>query len=145
MVGRFFLLLILKGTEIMANNITKPELSLIKSEERTPDGNLLPETRERVCITIQNYLRQSGYLNVSEISAGIGLSRQTTKKLVDEIISKWRSELENQTIIQIKWHQEVIKDIDENPNTFSKEKIALVKLKSSFLSKVNSLVKVLIK
>lgn len=134
-----------KGIEIMANNMTKPALSLIKSEERTSDGNLLPETRERVCISIQNYLRQAGYLNVSEISAGIGLSRQTTKKLIDEIISKWRSELENQIIIQIKWHQGVLKDMNENPESFSNEKIALMKLKSSFLNKVNSLIKVLIK
>lgn len=128
----------------MANNITKQELSLVKTEERTPDGNLLPETRERVYRSIQKYLCQAGYLNVTEISARLGLSRQTTKKFVDEILSKWRAEQENQTIIQLKWNQEIIKDIDKNPETFSKEKIARIKLKSSLLSRVNTLMKTLL-
>ncbi len=128
----------------MANNITKQELSLVKTEERTSDGNLLPETQERVYHSIQKYLRQAGYLNVTEISTQLGLSRQTTKKFVDEILSKWRADQENQIIIQLKWNQEIIKDIDKNPETFSKEKIALIKLKSSLLSRVNTLMKTLI-
>jgi len=129
----------------MAKNIQKPKLSLIKSEERTPDGNLLPEVRERVIQSIQTYLSKVGYLNISEMAQQLGLSRATTKKLTDEIIAKWRTEIENQIIVQTKWHLEMVKDMGENPETFSEDKRALVRLKSAFLSKINTLMKVLIK
>ncbi|MFH0952645.1 MAG: hypothetical protein V1838_05740 [Patescibacteria group bacterium] len=128
----------------MAKNIPKSQLSLIKSEERTPDGNLLPEVRERILREIKIHLQQTGYLNVSEISSKIGLSRHTTRKLVEEIAQAWRDELQNQFMVQVKWYQGVFKDIRERPETFSKEKFQLIQLQSSLLSKVNSLMKVLI-
>lgn len=129
----------------MAKNKEKPQLSLIKAEERTADGNLLPDVRVQVVKSIQTYLRQVGYLNISEISQQLGLSRQTTKTLTDEILSRWRMEMDNQIIVQIKWHLEMIRDMSENPESFSKEKITLIKLKSTLLSKVNTYLKVLIK
>lgn len=135
----------MKGTEIMAKEIQKPKLSLIKPEERAPDGNLLPGVRERVIQSMQTYLRQVGYLNVSEMAQQLGLSRQSTKKLTDEIIAQWRTEIENQVIVQVKWHLEMIKDMSENPETFSENKRALVRLKSAFLNKINTLMKILIK
>jgi len=140
-----FLSITTKGTEIMPNDKEKPQLSLIKPEERTPDGNLLPDVRERVITSIQTYLRKCGYLNISEIAQKLGLSRQTTKKLTDEILAIWRMEIENQIIVQLKRHREIVRDIDEDPDSFSKEKITLIKLKSTHLNKINTLLKTLIK
>lgn len=129
----------------MPNDKEKPQLSLIKSEERTADGNLLPDARERVIKSIQTYLRKVGYLNISEIAQQLGLSRHTTKKLTDEIVAKWRMEIENQIVVQVKWNREMIRDIDEDSDSFSKKKIALIKLKLALLSKINTLMKILIK
>ncbi len=129
----------------MPNSKEKPQLSLITSQERTADGNLLPDVRERVVKSVQTYLRQVGYLNISEISQQLGISRQTTKILTDEILTKWRMEMENQVIVQIQWHLEMIKDMDEKPGSFSQDKRALVRLKSAFLTKTNLLLRVLIK
>lgn len=128
----------------MVNYMENLELSLIKSEERTSDGNLRPEVRERVLRGIKTHLQQTGFLNVSEIASKLGLSRLTTRQLIDEIMRVWNDELRNQFMSQIKWHQGVIKDLEEHPESFSKDKIQLVKLQSSFLSKVNSLRKILI-
>ena len=129
----------------MPKNTEKPQLSLITSEERTADGNLLPDVRERVVKSVQAYLRQVGYLNISEISQQLGLSRQTTKRLTDEILTKWRMEMENQFLVQIQWYLAMIKDMDENPGTFTQDKRALARLKSAFLTKTNVLLKIFIK
>ncbi len=125
----------------MPNNIGKSKLSLIKPEERMPDGNLLPDVREQVIASIQAYLRKVGYLNISEIAQQLGLSRVTTKKLTDEIIAKWRTEMDNQIIVQM----EMIRDMGEDPDSFSEDKRALMRLKSAFLSKIDTLMKILIK
>lgn len=119
----------------------KRNLSLIKigQNDRTADGNLLPEIRERLMNSIKNYLRRSGYLNVSEIAMATGLSRQTISKLVDGIVREWQADAEEQIVVQEKWHESVLKDIDQNPETFTKEKIVIIKLKSAFLTKINSL------
>ena len=115
------------------------QLSLIKPDGRTPDGNLLPEVRDRVLREVRGYLKQTGYLNVSEIAMKLGLSRLTTKKLIDEILRAWNDEIRNEFITQIQWYQTVLKDIQEHPETYSKERIQLIKLQSSLLSKVNAL------
>ena len=120
------------------------QLSLVTSAERTPDGNLLPGARSRVLQELKTFLQHTGYLNVSEISSALGLSRQTTRRLVEEIARAWQDELRFQFMAQTKWYQEVFRDIQEHPETFSKEKIALIQLQSSLLSKVKSLMKVLI-
>ncbi|MFH1235634.1 MAG: hypothetical protein V1685_01705 [Parcubacteria group bacterium] len=124
--------------------MTNVQLSLIKPEERTPDGNLLPEARARIIHNLKTYLQQTGVLNVSELSLQLGLARQTTRRLVDEVARAWQDELRYQFMAQTKWYQEVFRDTQEHPDAFSKDKIALVKLQSSLLSKVNSLMKVLI-
>lgn len=72
----------------MANNRQKTKLSLIKSEERAPDGNLLPEARKRVIQSIQTYLPKVGHLNISEMAQQLGLSRSTTKKTYGRDTSK---------------------------------------------------------
>lgn len=129
-------------TEIMAENRDNHGLSVIKIEDRTGDGNLLPEVREKTIKELRKYLQRIGYVNISEISSMINLSRQTTKKLVDEILDDWQEGEENQIIVQKKWYESTIKDIDNNPEMFSKKYTDLIKLKSMMLGKINSLQKV---
>jgi len=124
--------------------MTNQELSLIKSSERAPDGNLLPETRACVIQSIKKHLQKVGYLNISDISGKLGLSRQTTRKLVDEIIDAWREESKNQIMPQLKYYHSVLNDMDENPETFDKDKIELIKLRSAVFGKINSLMKIMV-
>lgn len=132
-------------TEIMAKNSGNQQISVVKTEDRTGDGNLLPETRERVLKSIKEHLKRVGYLNISELASIFDLSRQTTRKLVDEVIKNWSEEAEDQIQVQIKWYESTLKDITENPNLFDKDTIALVKLKSMLLGKINALRKLSLK
>lgn len=128
-------------TEIATQNIENWPLSVIKNEDRTADGNLLPEVRERTINELKKYLQRIGYINISEISSMINLSRQTTKKLVDEILDDWREDEENQIIVQKKWYESVIRDIENKPEMFNEDYINIIKLKSAVLGKINSLQK----
>ncbi len=126
-------------TEISSQNIEKQQLSVIKKEDRTLDGNLLPAALERVLKSIKEYLKRTGRLNITEIASLTGLARQTARKLVDEILMDWHEEIESQILVQAKWAESVIEDIDRHPETFSKEEIAVIRLKSALLAKVNHL------
>jgi len=124
------------------NSLTK---SIVKIEDRTGDGNLLPKARERVLKSIKEYLQHTGRLNVSEIASSLNLSRQTVKRLTGEILIEWQNETQSQILTQAKWIESTLKDIDENPEAFGKEKIQIVRLKSMLLGKVNVLQKLLTK
>jgi len=119
--------------------------SVIKYSDRTPDGNIKPEARERVLQIMKDYLENTGRLNISELSSWLGLSRATVKKLTDEILDEWQGEGQNQITVQEKWLQSILKDIDNNPDTFDKDKIAIIRLKSMLLDKTSALQKLLLK
>ena len=128
-------------TEIMAENKENRGLSIIKNKDRTGDGNLLPEVRKKTIKELKRYLQQMGYVNISEISSMINLSRQTTKKLINEITEDWRVDNENQIIVQKKWYEHILNDINQNPETFGKEERANINLQSKIMDKINSLQK----
>ncbi|MEN6511778.1 MAG: hypothetical protein ABFD00_08100 [Chloroherpetonaceae bacterium] len=119
--------------------------SVVNISERTGDGNIKPEARERIINVLKNYLSNAGHANICEISLNLGLSRQTVKNLIDEILIDWHQEIQEESIVQSKWMESVLKDIDQNPTSFSKEKIAIVNLKSSLLGKLNALQKLALK
>jgi len=119
--------------------------SVVKNEDRANDGNLLPITRERVLKSIKKHIQCTGRLNISEIASLIKLSRSTVKKMTDEILMEWKNETQSQILAQVKWTESTLKDIDENPETFGKEKIQVVRLKSMLLGKINILQKLLTK
>ena len=119
--------------------------SAIKNKDRTNDGNLLPEARKRILKSIKGYLQDTGRLNISEIASWLNLSRQTVKRLTDEILMEWQNEMQSQILVQAKWLESILKDIDKNPETFGKEKIQVVRLKSMLLGKINVLQKLITK
>ncbi len=128
-------------TEIAAQNTENRSLSVIKNKDRASDGNLLPEVREKTIKELRKYLQRIGYINISEISSMINLSRQTTKKLVNEILDDWRKDEEDQIIVQKKWYESIIQDIENDPEIFNEDYINIIKLKSAILGKINSLQK----
>lgn len=130
-------------TEIMAENKENRGLSVIKNGDRTGDGNLLPEVREKIIKELQIYLQGVGYINISEIAAMINLYRQTTKKLVNKITETWKEDNENQIIVQEKWHEHILNEINKNPEMFNEEKRAIINLQSKIMGKINSLQKLL--
>ncbi len=113
--------------------------SLVKNCDRTSDGNLKPEARGRILKSVKEYLENAGRANISEIAGMLRLSRQTTRSLIDEILLEWRPEIQDQSLLQSKWIESVLKDMDQNPKTFNKDKIAIINLKSSLLNKLNAL------
>lgn len=123
-------------------------LSLIKIEEkdRTKDGNLLPEVRSRTLKEIQWYLSCTGYLNVSVLADQLGLSRQTTRVLVDEVLDEIREVSERQILAQIPWYHSALEELEEmyiNPEEFSEEKIEVIKVKAVILGRLNAVQKLL--
>ena len=76
--------------------------SIIKKADRTNDGNLTEEARQRALKFFRKYLEHTGRVNISEISRIIGLSRQTTKNLIDEILAEWRQDMQDQAPFQAK-------------------------------------------
>jgi hypothetical protein len=129
--------------------MTKKHISLtispIKNCDRTNDGNLKPEAKEKTERFLKEYLENTGRANISEISEILGLSRQTTKNLINEILAEWHEEIEDQTIVQAKWIESTLREIDCDPDAFNKERIAVVNLKSSLLNKLNALQKFALK
>jgi len=119
--------------------------SVVKNGERTGDGNIKPEARERIINVLKEYLSNAGHANISEISLNLGLSRQTVKNLIDEILIDWHQEIQEGSLVQSKWIESVLKEIDLNPCSFSKQEIAVVNLKASLLSKLNALQKLALK
>lgn len=119
--------------------------SLIKKDDRTNDGNLRPEARERTLALIKDHLRYAGRVNISKIAELVGLSRQTTKKLVNEVLAEWQEDMQDQSLVQAKWFETVLDDLDESPETFDKEKAFIVQLKAGLLSKMSALQKLALK
>lgn len=121
--------------------MTNMNIPLIKinKDDRAPDSNLKPETRHRLINSIKNYLTQIGYVNISEIAEAIGISRPTARNLVDEIVREWWEDSKDHIVVQEQWYKTVLEDIDSQPETFSKDKIELIKLKSAIFSRINSL------
>lgn len=119
--------------------------SIVKNDERTGDGNIKLEARERIVNILKEYLSNAGHANISEIALNLGLSRQTVKNLIDEILIDWHQEIQEESIVQSKWMESILKDIDQNPASFSKEKIMVVNLKASLLGKLNALQKLALK
>ena len=115
--------------------------SLIKKNDRTNDGNLLPEVRERTLESIKEHLEYAGRANISYIARMFGLSRQTTKNLVNQVVVEWQDDIQDQSIFRAKWMESILDDLDENPETFDEKKVFMTQLKADLLSKMSALQK----
>jgi hypothetical protein len=129
----------------MEEKSISPLSSINKELDKLGDGNIKPEARERILITLREYLENTGRANISEISKMLNLSRQTTKNLINEILAEWHEEIEDQALVQSKWIESTLRDIDQNTKPFGNKKIKMINLKSSLLSKLNALQKLAIK
>ncbi len=129
--------------------MTKKDLSLtissVKDCDRTGDGNIKAEAKQRILKSIAYHLKNNGRANISEMAVALGLTRQTTKNFVGEILEEWHQEQKEsqncQILIQSKWLENIIDDISQNPETYDKGKIAVVNLKSALFGKLNALQK----
>lgn len=123
----------------MTKKQISPSISPVKKYNRASDGNLKPEARECIIKSLKEYLENTGRASISEISQMIGLSRETTKNLINEILAEWHEEIQDQTLIHSKWIESTLKEVDCDPGSFSAKRIAVIKLKSSLLNKLNAL------
>lgn len=125
--------------------MTIQEISLIKitPDERTKDGNLTQEGKKRALDEIRKYISNYGYMNVSELSGLLGLSRQTTRTLVNEVLDELREEEGPQLLAQIKWHQDVAATLGQDPEAFTEKQIKVLKFQSAMLGKITLLQRLL--
>jgi hypothetical protein len=90
------------GTETKEN---QKEVGLlpIKDSERTGDGNLLPEVRERVLADVEAYITKTGDINISEIARQLSITWDFANTIVGEIAEGWRvrgkRELQSQKLL----------------------------------------------
>ncbi len=117
------------------NNSTT-SVTKIGKNDRTPDGNLLPEAKDKVKNMIEEYIREAGRVNVSELSRYLALSRPTVRTIVDELLGEWRADIEDQAVVAHKWCESVVKEIDAQPENFDKDTIARIRLKMSLFDKM---------
>jgi len=113
-------------------------ISIIKPEDRAGDGNLLPETRQKALETIKKIIKHSGHVNISALAAQLGLSRQTTKKLVGEVMAELKEDIIDQSIAFRAWLESVVEDIDSQPGLYG-EPIEEISLKMKMLKQINSI------
>ncbi|MGC9968403.1 MAG: hypothetical protein ABSC29_01565 [Minisyncoccia bacterium] len=125
--------------------MAKTENSVIKigENDRTGDGNLRPEAKEKARRMVAEYVRETGRVNISELSKELALSRPTVRNLADEVLADWRGEIEDQAVVIHKWCERVAKEIDARPDDFDKDEIARVRLKLQMLDKMRAMRKVL--
>ncbi|MGB7957223.1 MAG: hypothetical protein WCF77_00045 [Minisyncoccia bacterium] len=121
--------------------MNKPSISVVKIAEydRAGDGNLTPDAREKAKSAVVEFIREAGRVNVSELARYLGISRPTTRVIVDEVLAELRAEMEDQTVVIHQWCEDIVKNIDTHPEQFDRNTIARVRLKISFLDKMRTL------
>lgn len=106
---------------------------------RAGDGNLMPETRKRLIKQIADHIRRRGNVNISEIACTFGISRPTTRTLVQSLLREWNGETFIQTFAQIKWIEAMLDDIDTREGPLDKNEIATARLKLALLGRLHAL------
>ena len=114
-------------------------LSYTKSEEKDGSGHLLPEVRARVMGEIENYIRNTGYINYSFLSEKLGLTKLTVRSIVSEITEEWKKYNSFDIHFEIQWLKHLLVEIEEQPDKFDSKKIALIAFKIGIYDKINGL------
>ena len=114
-------------------------LTYTKPEERDDGGRLLPEVRERVMREIENHIRDTGHINYSFLSEKLGLTKLTIRSMVSEITEEWKKYNSFDVELEIRWLQNLLVEIEEQPEKFDSKKIALIAFKIGIYDKINGL------
>ncbi|GEM_PF-4655166 len=132
-------------SEFTLENMTNSAISVskISKNDRTADGNLLPEAKDKARKAFEKYVRDAGRINISELSRHLGLSRPTVRAIADEFLAEWRADIEDQAVVVHKWCEQMAREIDAQPENFDKDAIARIRLKMSLLDKMRVIRRVL--
>ena len=132
-------------SEFTLENMTSPAVSAYKINEndRTGDGNLLPEAKIKAKKAIEEHVHEAGRINVSELSRRLNLSRQTVRIIADEVLAEWYADIEDQTIVTHKWYENLAQEIDVHPDDFNKDTIPRLRFKMSLFDKMRAMRKIL--
>ena len=114
-------------------------LTYTKPEERDDGGRLLPEVRERVMGEIENYIKDTGHINYSFLSEKLGLTKLTIRSIVSEITEEWKKYNSFDVELEIRWLQNLLVEVEEQPEEFDSKKIALIAFKVGIYDKINGL------
>src|SRR5579872_3976301 len=99
-----------------SQNIHLSLISPVNAADRSPDGNLLPEAKERVLEQIESYLSKGTSANVQKIATRLAVSWQTAHDLVDEAINRLNIRPGKRTYlaIQMAYLDDVMWRLDEH-------------------------------
>src|SRR3989344_31013 len=112
-------------------------LSYTKPEEKDGSGHLLPEVRQRVMGEIENYIKNTGYINYSFLSEKLGLNKLTIRGIVSEIVENWKEYNSFDVDLQIQWLKNLLIETEEQPDKFDSKKIDLITFKIGIYDKIN--------
>jgi hypothetical protein len=118
-------------------------LTIIKDDERNPDGSILPEARNRIKQELDTYIKKMGFVDYRELSSKLGVTRITLVKLIEELVDEWSGKDEVEIALQIKWYEGILKDIETNPETFTPQRVALIAMKAGLIDRINLLKKMI--
>ena len=107
--------------------------------ERDDGGRLLPDVRERVMGEIENYIRKSGYINYSFLSEKLGLSKLTIRGIIAEMVEEWKKYNSYDVYFEIQWLRNLIREIEQKPETFTPQRTALINFKIGIYDKIHGL------
>ena len=114
-------------------------LSYTKPEEKNGSGHLLPDVRDRVMGEIENYVRKTGHMNYSFLSEKFGLSKLTIRGIIAEMVEEWKKYNSYDVYFEIQWLRNLIREIEEKPETFTPQRTALINFKIGIYDKIHGL------
>lgn len=114
-------------------------LSPVKIEQRSGDGNLLPEVRKEKLVEVENYLSQVGHLNVYEVAKGLNITWETAKSLIDEIVAGWSDNHKDRVKVQIRYFEKVLTELEKDQMTYKINPFEKVKFKAAIFTEINKL------
>ncbi len=76
---------------------------MVQQEDRMPDGNILPEARERIIEALSDKILADGDLSPYRLARRMGVQPSTAKLLIQEAVLRWRTTHENEIAFQKEW------------------------------------------
>lgn len=117
-------------------SISPVEIHAIIQEERNGDMSLKPEARERIKDEIARYIAKRGYVDISSIARLLKTNFQTARALITEVIEQWREEDADFMTSHKRWLQNMMTQLDDNPDIFDEKMITLIELKTSLANQI---------
>lgn len=115
-------------------------LTRITDEDREGENLKIKETvRDRTLGEVEKYIRKMGYVNTSKIAKELDVRWTTANDIIREVIDRLRSQSENAVVSQIAWYEDVLRQIEEEPEKFQLDPVEFIRFKGEMIDRINKL------